>query len=146
MSWWGGSGISWTMCKSFAPRSRQITMPVSQHSVFCRLDALPAIQPTASKHWRPQRWSVGKAKCAGNWASLERERWLLFTGMWDVAGSCWRWTTAIRLPLKPEMKQLAASRMLTARFHDIQPSLLLFLHRLRSIAIYNHVCVHSIYH
>jgi len=25
--WWGGSGISWTICKSFAPRSRQITMP-----------------------------------------------------------------------------------------------------------------------
>ena len=30
----GGSGISWTICKSFAPRSRQITMPVPHHSVF----------------------------------------------------------------------------------------------------------------
>jgi len=30
--WWGGSGISWTMCKSFAPRSRQITTPEHQHS------------------------------------------------------------------------------------------------------------------
>ena len=27
--WWGGSGISWTICKSSAPRSRQINMPVS---------------------------------------------------------------------------------------------------------------------
>ena len=32
--WWGGSGISWTICKSFAPHSRQITIPVPQHSVF----------------------------------------------------------------------------------------------------------------
>jgi len=30
--WWGGCGISWTICKSFAPRSRQTTMPVSHHS------------------------------------------------------------------------------------------------------------------
>ena len=46
-----GSGISWAICKS-APRSRQITMPAPQHSVFYRPDALPAAQPTASKHWR----------------------------------------------------------------------------------------------
>jgi len=46
-----GSGISWTMCKS-APHSRQITMPAPQHSDFYRPDALPATQPTASKHWR----------------------------------------------------------------------------------------------
>ena len=45
------SGISWAICKS-APRSRQITMPASHHSVFYRPDALPAAQPTASKHWR----------------------------------------------------------------------------------------------
>ena len=25
--WWGGSGISWTICKSSAPHSRQITTP-----------------------------------------------------------------------------------------------------------------------
>ena len=46
-----GNGISWTLCKS-APRSRQITMPAPHHSVFYRPDALPAAQPTASKHWR----------------------------------------------------------------------------------------------
>jgi len=46
-----GSGISWAICKS-APRSRQITMPAPHHSVFYRPDALPAAQPTASKHWR----------------------------------------------------------------------------------------------
>jgi len=43
-----GSGIFWAICKS-APRPRQITMPESHHSVFYRLDALPAAQPTASK-------------------------------------------------------------------------------------------------
>ena len=46
-----GSGISWAICKS-APCSRQITMPAPHHSVFYRPDALPAAQPTASKHWR----------------------------------------------------------------------------------------------
>ena len=45
-----GSGISWAICKS-ASRSRQITMPALHHSVFYRPDALPATQPTASKHW-----------------------------------------------------------------------------------------------
>ena len=46
-----GSGISWAICKS-APHSRQITMPAPHRSVFYRPDALPAAQPTASKHWR----------------------------------------------------------------------------------------------
>ena len=36
------------VCTSF----RQITMPAPHYSVFYRLDALPAAQPTASKHWR----------------------------------------------------------------------------------------------
>ena len=42
-----GSGISWDICK-FAPRSRQITVPAPHRSVFYRLDALPATQPTVS--------------------------------------------------------------------------------------------------
>ena len=46
-----GSGISWAICKT-APCSRQITTPSPHHSVFYRPDALPAAQPTASKHWR----------------------------------------------------------------------------------------------
>jgi len=49
-----GSGISWAICKS-EPRSRQITTPAPHRSVFYRPDALPAAQPTASKHWR-QIW------------------------------------------------------------------------------------------
>jgi len=46
-----GSGISWAICKS-APRSRQITTPAAHNPVFYRPDALPATQPTVSKHWR----------------------------------------------------------------------------------------------
>ena len=46
-----GNGISWAICKS-APCSRQTTTPAPHHSVFYRLDALPAAQPTASNHWR----------------------------------------------------------------------------------------------
>ena len=46
-----GSGISWANSKS-APRSRQITTPAPHRSVFYRPDALPAAQPTASKHWQ----------------------------------------------------------------------------------------------
>ena len=49
-----GSGIRWAICKS-APCSRQITKPAPHHSVFYRPDALPAAQPTASKHWRQLR-------------------------------------------------------------------------------------------
>jgi len=45
-----GSGISWVICKS-APRCRQITIPAPHHSVFYRPDALPAAQPTVSRHF-----------------------------------------------------------------------------------------------
>ena len=54
-----GSGITWAICKS-APRSRQITMPATHHSVFYRPDPIPATQPTASKHWRDITKQCGK--------------------------------------------------------------------------------------
>jgi len=53
-----GSGFSWAICKS-APRSRQINTPAPHYSVFYRLDALPATQPTVSKHWRHGRQTCG---------------------------------------------------------------------------------------
>ena len=55
------SGISWAICKS-TPRSRQITTPVPHRSVFYRPDALPAAQPTASKHWRIKQQDIKKLK------------------------------------------------------------------------------------
>jgi len=45
----GCSGISSTICKQSAPRSRQITTPASHHSNFTGLDALPDTKPTVSK-------------------------------------------------------------------------------------------------
>ena len=47
---WDGSGISWTICKQSAPRSRQITTPTPHHSILRgRMLFL------MSKHWR-QAW------------------------------------------------------------------------------------------
>jgi len=57
-----GSGISWAICKSTS-RSRLITMPAPHCSVFYRPDALPAAQPTESKHWRLLQTSVHRV----NW-------------------------------------------------------------------------------
>ena len=45
-----GSGICWTICKS-APHPRQPRQHPTTQFLY-RLDALPAAQPTASKHWR----------------------------------------------------------------------------------------------
>jgi len=53
------SAISWAICKS-APRSRQTTKPAPHHSVFYRPDALPATQPTASKHWKKVQGKISK--------------------------------------------------------------------------------------
>ncbi|KAK3086464.1 hypothetical protein FSP39_018803 [Pinctada imbricata] len=47
------------------------------------------------------------------------------------------WTTKIVLPLKEEMR--VQLRSLAARFNDIHPSLLLFLHRLQQITVENQV-------
>ena len=49
-----GNGVSRAICKS-APHSRQITKLAPHHSVYYRPDALPATQPTASKHWRQSK-------------------------------------------------------------------------------------------
>ena len=70
-----GCGISWAICKS-APRSRQITMPVPHHTVYYRPDALPATQPTASKHWRP-----GKGLCVCVFANDARD-WYTHINTW----------------------------------------------------------------
>ena len=66
-----GNGISWATCKS-APSSRQITMPPPHHSVFYRSDALPATQPTESKHWRPSA-QMGKHGTETGWRWVELE-------------------------------------------------------------------------
>jgi len=49
--WMYTTHSSWAICKS-APWPKHITTPASHYSVFYRLDALSAAQPTLSKHWR----------------------------------------------------------------------------------------------
>jgi len=34
MGFWDDSGISWTICKQYAPRSREITTPSPHQSIF----------------------------------------------------------------------------------------------------------------
>jgi len=46
----GNKLYSNTHTHTHTPRSRQITTPAPHHSVFYRPDALPAAQPSASKH------------------------------------------------------------------------------------------------
>ena len=54
---WGGSGISWTICKSFAPCSRQITTPAPHHSIFFtgRMPFLPPNQQRQSTEGKPEK-------------------------------------------------------------------------------------------
>ena len=60
--WWGGSGISWTICKSFTPRSRQITMPVPHHSHFT--GRMPSCHQTNSvKALKAKDKSVAAIQC-----------------------------------------------------------------------------------
>jgi len=58
MGFWDGSGISWTICKQSAPRSRQKTYNHANTSSvnFYRPDAHPDAQPTVSKHRRHLIW------------------------------------------------------------------------------------------
>jgi len=64
-----GSGISWAICKS-APWPRYITMPASHHSVFYKPDALPAAQPTASKHYKQLHWRQCTYATLWKWNSM----------------------------------------------------------------------------
>ena len=81
-----GSGIGWAVCKS-APRSRQITTPVPHHSVFYRPDALPAAQPTASKHWRQSQWHRIQCRIFNNSKKAKEQmtrHGTVYTGRSDV--------------------------------------------------------------
>ena len=85
------SGISWAICKS-APRSRQITTPAPHHSVFYRPDALPAAQPTVSKHWRHAKNAAlskicgksHKTECLTVWLVAAITLYFLFIVLWSV--------------------------------------------------------------
>ena len=88
-----GNGISWTICKS-APWPRHITTPASHHSVFYRPDALPAAQPTASKHWRQTSYYAQKLKTFWTW-SRQKSAHRIQPSCWEVcvcaSGYVCRW-------------------------------------------------------
>jgi len=112
-----GIGISWAICKS-APHSRQITTSASHHSVFNRLDAHPATQPTASMHWRTKLKTLTFRIVDGtNKRGRPCRQWMttLTTGVrldyksWTVcpkiAKQHKQWTPAAAGPMVPEEEE-----------------------------------------
>ena len=98
-----GSGISWAICKS-ATRSRQITTPAFHHSVFYRLDALPAAQQTASKHWRNNQSTTNTSKInVTNGYTVTWKRFLVSFGNRAercrlAVSLCWSFTSSMPAP------------------------------------------------
>jgi len=108
-----GSGISWTICKP-APRSRQITTPAPHHSVFYRPDALPATQPTASKHWR----QLEKTQCTKK-LSLEQQNAQDHVSSWQMLSTATvpcKPTTTIKL-LNVTVQSLVQFLQMTLHHH-----------------------------
>jgi len=65
----GGSGISWTTCKSFPPRCRQISTPVPHHSLWwarCSswrpTDSVKALKELCSDHQKCCGATVSNSK------------------------------------------------------------------------------------
>jgi len=65
----GGSGINWTICKSFAPRNRQITTPVPHHTVFFtgRMPCLSCHPTNSVKALKAQAETICKKLAATLW-------------------------------------------------------------------------------
>jgi len=103
-----GSGISWAICK-FAPRSRQITLPGPHHSVFYRPDALPATQPTASKHWRHICCAINVIIlwffCKNSWSGLSVIKCVTFKPLLFTSSFC-QFSCIISLSPQPNHPQL----------------------------------------
>ena len=96
-----GSGISWAICKS-APCSRQITTPAPHHSVFYRPDALPATQPTASKHWKQMQQSIGISWLLGPLQQIRRSSMRLPNN-----GTDREWTLEFHRPAPHSMRAMS---------------------------------------
>jgi len=67
----------------------QITMPAPHHSVFYRLDALPATQPTVSKHWRQLLQPITnkiiiQRRCKKSQPQTERSWVIAPLGSWEI--------------------------------------------------------------
>jgi len=55
IGFWDRGGISWTICKQSAPRTRHNHTNTPSLN-FYRPDAHPDAQPTVSKYWRQIKW------------------------------------------------------------------------------------------
>jgi len=87
-----GRGTSWAICKS-APYSRQKTTPAPHHYVFYRLDAPPAAQPTASKHWRQTIRGTHYSKCPSP-LIIRRPVYQIYTTVCSASDVSWQRGTA----------------------------------------------------
>ena len=127
-----GSGISWAICKS-APHPRHITMPAAQHSVFYRPDALPAAQPTASKHLRqfltPNQqlfptptWGLMNLLSTKSSEPSKSWRMAVLQARWyspRTAEMCYRsCQSSLTLPIYPSLEIWHSSCKLARRHHN----------------------------
>ena len=75
MGFWDGSGISWTICKQSAPRSRHITTPAPHHSIFTGwMLFLMSPNHTVSKHWRQRCSNMNCRQLHRAWCHLRCSR------------------------------------------------------------------------
>jgi len=69
------------VCTSLQTDNHASTPPLS----FCRPDALPVAQPTASKHWRPFSEVMVTVTQGGHWTQTWNTRGFLWT--WKISGN-----------------------------------------------------------
>jgi len=131
-----GTGISWAICKS-APWPIHITTQASHHSLFYRSDALPAAQPTASKHWR-QSPLTSKLKPPKVWkqTAFIQQVWQCSTSLLPIISSAaptcyWRhchiifpvWTQSNNMAKHSGLRDFLESRIqLMLRQKMLQPN------------------------
>ena len=85
-----GSGISWAICKSCISLETDNHASTTPLKVFYRPDALPAAQPTASKHWR--HWHSTALKISCNFLADYITHWCHSIANWsDVMWSSGKW-------------------------------------------------------
>ena len=111
MGFWDGSGISWTICKQFAPCSRQITTPSPHQSIFT--DWMLFLTPSQQCQiilglsvWENPRLSIGlhtrlTTLCPGipGWAGTRKVKpiWILLKQE-TVSGSGISWAICKSAP------------------------------------------------
>ena len=83
-------------------------------------------------------------KCAVQYTFPRNYLFKIFRFLSPKIITLFRWTTKIVLPLKEDMQSSAHASSLAARFQDVHPSLLLFLHRLKAITVVNKVSTFAI--